>query len=117
MSAPERLELPVSGGWVEFNDFDNLSGADYRKIRASEGGDSRGEQVNNMTKATGEVMIREWDVPTRPNLAIPRRDSKALDRLAARDLYVLEKELLKHALRILEGNEDEAGDPPGPATD
>lgn len=102
-----RLDLPVSKGWVEFRDYDEVSGAMYRRIRASENGESRGEQINNMTLATAAEMIEDWNVPTRPGLLTPQRDRKALDRLPGRDLYLLEKVLLKIALRILEGNEDD----------
>jgi hypothetical protein len=112
-----RLDLPICKGWVEFIDYDQLTGKDYRKIRAAEAGDGRGEQINNITLATAEVMIDSWDVPTRPDMRVPRYDRAALDRLAVRDLYVLEKTLLRMATRILEGNEDdEAGDPPPPAS-
>lgn len=120
MSTPDRLELPElpkhGAGWVEFNDFDNLSGADYRKIRKADGGESKGEMVDGIVMATAEVMIRDWDIPYRPGLQLPHRDRRALDRLAGRHLYLLEKELLKMATRILEGNEEE-GDPQPPATD
>lgn len=120
MTTPDRLELPAlssaPAGWVEFNDFDSISGGDYRKIRSAEGGDSRGEQVNNFTLAVAEVMVRDWDIPYVANLAIPRRDRRALEKLKARHLYLLERELLKMGQRILEGNEEE-GDPQPPATD
>jgi hypothetical protein len=117
MSKPERLELPKSGGWVEFVDSDAVTGADYRKLRGAAAAPD-GDTMNAITLASAEVFIEDWEIPGKPNLSIPRRDRKAVEKLHYRDLYTLEKYMSPMYQRVMEGEEDgDGGDPPAPARD
>jgi hypothetical protein len=108
MSAPPRLDLPT-GGWVDFIDFDDVSGKDYRRLRAVTN-IPNGERVNDLTSVLAEVMVREWDIPRRPGLNIPRRDPKAIEKLNYRQLYALEKAMLPMYDRIIAGEGDDEVD-------
>lgn len=115
MTARERLDLP-SGGWVDFIDLDDVTGADFRKIRAGRL-ERNGDTVNAMTAAGAEVLVSAWEIPGK-TLAIPRRDSLAIEKLGYRDLFALERAMGPLIGAIMDGTAAEVdGDPPPPATD
>lgn len=116
MAARERLNLPHSRGWVDFIDLEQITGGDMRKIRAFRGG-TVGEVLNGMSAAAAEVFVAGWDIPGK-NLAIPRRDPLAIEKLHYADCFVLERALGDLVEKVLGGEmEEAAGSPPQPATD
>jgi hypothetical protein len=122
LSKPPPLDLP-RGGRVEFVDFDDVTGKDYRRLRTASTA-SNGERVNDLTVMLAEIMVDSWDIPQRPSLSIPRRDPRALDKLHYRDLYTLEKYMLPMYDKIISGEDgdepdEETGESPltRPATD
>jgi hypothetical protein len=65
---PEHLDLP-SGGWVEFHDPEDLTGADHRRIMAAINGDPSNPRVAmamDMVYTMAELMVRSWKIPYAP---------------------------------------------------
>lgn len=65
---PERIDLP-SGGWVEFHDPEDLTGADHRRVMAAINGDPSTPRVAmamDMVYTMAELMIKAWKIPYTP---------------------------------------------------
>lgn len=117
MAARPRLDLPHSKGWVDFIDLDDITGGDVRRIRAARAG-TAGEMVNAMSAAAAAAFVKAWEIPGK-DLAIPRRDPLAIEKLHYADLFVLEKAVGDLWDQVSDGRLDEGmtGTPPTPATD
>lgn len=86
-----RLDLPSGGGWVEFNDLDDLTGADVhalrREIRAE---DSSGETSNALLKRAAELLIKTWEVGYLADARTPEANPAWWKKLKLRDLLAIE---------------------------
>lgn len=101
-------------GWATFGDLDDLTGFQMRKIRKAAGSSANeGEAANNFFGEVLADLVEAWEVPGKPDLPIPKRDPKAVDRCPARFLAALEKHVRPHLAFMTERGEDN-GEPGGP---
>jgi hypothetical protein len=85
-----KLDLP-SGGWVEFVDLDDLTGADLHALRACiKSEDSGGETTNALLWQAVILTVKTWDVPYLADPRTPEANPAAYKRLKLRDLSALE---------------------------
>lgn len=87
-----RLELPSGGGWVEFIDLDDLTGADIHAIRrAVRQEDTAGQTTNAMLIEAIRVTVKTWDIGYLQDPRTPEANPAAWKKLKARDLRALEE--------------------------
>lgn len=87
-----RLTLP-SGGWVEFNDPDNLRGRDYKKFRRAWFHEDVADRTNVVGQVLLELFVHQWELPYLPKAPIPSAEPGITDGLPFRDLKALEVHL------------------------
>lgn len=109
----DKLDLP-SGGWVAFNDPDDLRGSDVKKLMKCLDAGAEGTSINRLYDEAMALLIAEWEIPYEPNLPIPRYDrpgsrSTATDRLKARDYNAIRDHLKPTVQDLTRGRDD--GDP------
>lgn len=105
-------------GWATFNDLDDLTGSQMRKIRKAAGSsDNNGEAANAFFNEVLGDLVEAWGVPGKPNLTIPRYDKKALDSCPATFLAALEKHVKPHLdfMSNAKDGKDDDGEPGGPS--
>lgn len=112
----ETLKLP-SGGWVSFNDPEDLTGNDVRRLRKALDAEGQGSSTNNFYEQAMVLLIADWDIPGKPGLVIPRHDKsqkqQSSGKLSARDLRAIEKHLAP-TLKSLAGGDEEDDDDQSP---
>jgi len=96
---PERIDLP-SGGWVEFHDPEDLTGADHRRVMAGVNGDPSAPRVGmamDMVYTMAELMVKKWSIPYGPrgteyfadDVPIPENAPGVLEKLRMPDYAVI----------------------------
>lgn len=119
-----RLDLPSgNGGYVEFQDLDDLTGADLHALRrAIRTEDGAGETTNALMREAMRMMIKSWEVPYLPDPRTPEANEAAWKKLKARDLNAIEAalspvlDLLKPPTAAIDGGM-EPGSPTRPASE
>lgn len=108
-------------GWVEFRDFDDLTGADMKRLRRGAGSSENNGEASNVFYAEAfAALITAWDVPGKPDLPIPKQNAKNIDYAPAGFVRAIERHLdpfLDELMRSGKRAEDngEPGSPPQPA--
>jgi hypothetical protein len=98
-----NLTLP-SGGTVEFQDIDDLTGGDVQAIRRTiRQEDSAGETGNLFLAKCIEKLVKTWDIAYLADPRTPEANPAALRKLKARDLLALETHVQPFAALIREG--------------
>lgn len=91
-SDPSFLKLP-SGGWVRFRELDELTGAEYQRLKSALSADpvqliARGQTM------LAQLMIDSWEIPGQPGLPIPNAPKNkgvhSYNQLTWRDMSVIE---------------------------
>jgi hypothetical protein len=112
----DRIDLP-SGGWVEFADPSDMSGADYRRLQAILGGvTTYGQVYTAILPLLAEVMITAWECKTvrEGGRIVPRADPSLLDQVKVNDLIVIDNALRPLAVRLADRERLDDVDPPMP---
>lgn len=110
----ERLTLPA-GGWVSFNDPEDLTGADVKRLVKALDADGQGTAANQFYDAGMELLIAGWEIPYAPGLQIPAyaRRNKAgaktspTDKLSARDYRTIVNHIKPVLRELTRGQDDE----------
>jgi len=109
----ERLTLP-SGGWVSFNDPEDLTGRDVRKIRKALDADGQGTATNNFYETAMVMLIAAWEIPYAPGLKLPCYDKsnkqESTGSLKARDLRAIERHLSPVLAQLAGGGDTDEDD-------
>ncbi len=118
---PGAHKLP-SGGWVLLSDESETTGADVMKIRRSLDAHKDGVgSVSNMGLiAALDIRVRDWEIPGRPNLPLPRGNTTWAVLIGWEDMLALEELVEDWAQRILSGSKKTAkdgSDPQPPASE
>lgn len=118
-----RLELPSgNGAYVEFQDLDDLTGADVHTLRkAIRTDDGAGETTNALMIEAMRLVIKTWEVPYLADPRTPEANPAAWKKLKARDLNAIEASL-RPVLDLLKppaavGLDDSPGSPTRPASE
>lgn len=86
-----RLDLPSGGGWVEFNDLDDLTGRDLHEMRkAVRAEDAGGETANKLWTSIATKMVKTWDIPYLADPRTPEANPAWWKALKLRDLRAIE---------------------------
>jgi hypothetical protein len=128
---PERIDLPSEGGWVEFWDAEDLTGADHRRALdhvRGDPGEPRVAMATDLLYSYACILIRAWHIPYTPKgtdyvpgtFPIPDKDASLLERLRLTD-YSAIMMTISPAMRLLTGvgvtvTPDDAGVPGTPTS-
>lgn len=118
-----RLDLP-SGGWVEFRDLDDLTGADLHAVRrAIRAEDSAGETTNALYLKAAELMVSTWEITYLADPRTPQANPAWWKKLRIRDLRAIENHVEPVLMFIRQGppaasvDDTEPGSPTPPASE
>lgn len=115
---PEMLTLP-SGGRVWFRDIEELSGRDFKEMRAAYNMAQLAQgEGRKLYETAASILVTKWDIPYRPGLPLPNSEEGGegaiTDLLQWRDCRALDTALGEAILHLRMGVTD--GDPlPGAA--
>lgn len=89
-----RLDLP-SGGTIDFNDPENMRGADVKRYRraAYDESEGQGAAANRAVAVLAELLVKAWDLPYMPGASLPDNGDTLTDVLHWRDELALENHL------------------------
>ncbi len=122
---PDRITLP-SGGWVEFHDPEDLTGADHRRIMGGIDGDPTTPRVGmamDMVYTMAELLVKAWKIPYTPKgttylvdeVPIPEMKPGVLEQLRMPD-YAAVIDAVAPVMALINGkvSVDDAGVPGSP---
>lgn len=109
------LEFQGEKGSVQFRSLIELSGADVERLRHVIGAAANEGDAANATYAEFlKILITGWDIPGKPQQAIPKGDPRALKTIPALLRRRLERHVKPFMDRLLREDRDEDADPFAP---
>lgn len=87
---PGAHRLP-SGGWVLLTEESEHNGRDVYELRRALDVKGSGSQGSAVLQAAIGLRVRQWHIPGRPNLPLPRGNTTWLPMLTVADTLALEE--------------------------
>lgn len=94
------ISLPL-GGWAVLAPFEEMTGAQLRRIRKAMDVEGAGTVGNALYASTIAALVTAWHIPYQEGLGVPAVQPAALDLLRAPDLLALERHVEPYVEEIM----------------